>query len=172
MDIWNNHYQESVETLNSPRLNQAQMNNMSLNDKMKRFELIMAKTQKLIDSGSLHTEILEECMKDNESYFFKSHKKNTQSDVFTTEEEIDRDVDENYIGGSSALLQAEKILKNINEGEKVKDYKEPESTPRKEIQDYSPYLNMEKLPSSRKKSSKVNSQSLIERFGSPSRGSV
>ena len=110
MNIWNNHYQDNMKESKDKQGE----DHPSFADKLAQFEKIMTSTQELIDSNMLNTDLLEDLIQENEVYFEKIKlRMQTQSDILNTEEDIDRDVDENYLGGSSALLQAETILKKL-----------------------------------------------------------
>lgn len=69
MNIWNNHYQDSIQGNNSLRRSQDEINHISLGDKLAQFELIITSTQDLIDSSNLNTDFLENSIKKNEIYF-------------------------------------------------------------------------------------------------------
>ena len=160
MDIWNNHYQDKMKIKNKQEIDQ-----ISFADKLVQFEEIMASTQELMDSNTLNTDFLENLIEENNSYFEKDKpKNNSHSDLFITEEDIDCDIDENYLGGSSALLQAENILKKLK-NKNITSKKNNESKT-KEIKKH--YLNIEKEFLQKKNSSQ---QTILELYGSPSKGS-
>lgn len=114
MEIWNNHYQETVKTLGSPKSQKTVDSNLSLSEKLAKFEEIMGSTQEIMDSGLLETSELEECIKANELYFVRNDRNSIGSDIHNYEEDICKDVDEHYIGSSFALQQAESLLNSID----------------------------------------------------------
>jgi hypothetical protein len=118
-----------------------------------------------LESTQYNTEILEACVRDNDLYLMKYKHKNKvlHTEIQLGEDtDFDQDVDENYLGVTPALQEAENILQKAKVLVDTTVAHNSENTPKdKDTEFATEALN--------KTSRSHKAQSLLNRVGSPSR---